>query len=127
MQQQFSLPSIEGIRIAMKDNRLARKEYILLLALMAFFFIPSVNQLIVDSLIAGMGDEVLNIAGQIEWFDLFNETILAFLTVPMYFVFNRARDDQELSGRINSTFAIGFILYALISAIIYIYASGPTA
>ena len=127
MQQQFSLPSIEGIRIAMKDNRLARKEYILLLALMAFFFIPSVNQLIVDSLITGMGDEVLNIAGQIEWFDLFNETILAFLTVPMYFVFNRARDDQELSGRINSTFAIGFILYALISAIIYIYASGLTA
>jgi len=109
------------------ENRLTRGEYILLFALMTYFFIPSMNQLIVDSLIAGMGSDVLNIAGQIEWFDLFNETILAFLTVPMYFVFNRARDDQELSGRINSTFIIGFALYAMISAIIYAYASGLTA
>ena len=66
-----------SISSQMAVGRLCRKEYLLLLALMAFAFIPSINQLIVDRLVSGMGSDVLNIAGQIEWFDLFNETILA--------------------------------------------------
>jgi len=106
-----------------KNNRLVRKEYVLLLALMAFAFVPSINQLIVDRLISGIGGDVLTIAGQIEWFDLFNETILAFLTVPLYFVFNRAKNDDALSRRINSTFVPGTVAYTLISLAIFAYAS----
>ncbi len=111
----------------MKSGRFVEAEYLLLLSIIAFNFIPSINQLIVDRFITDIGGDVLEIAGQIEWFDLFNETILAFLTVPMYYVFNRAKNDEELSGRINTTFAIGFVLYALISIVIYIYASSLTA
>lgn len=116
-----------SIRDRIADNRLCRREYLLLLSLIAFSFVPSINQLIVDRFIAGIGGDVLNIAGQIEWFDLFNETVLAFLTVPLYYVFNRAKDDEELSSRINTTFAIGFALYALVSVAIYVYASTLTA
>ncbi|WP_400240935.1 hypothetical protein [Methanomethylophilus alvi] len=94
---------------------------------MAFAFIPSINQLIVDRLVSGLGSDVLNIAGQIEWFDLFNETILAFLTVPMYFVFNRAKDDEDLGSRINQTLTLGFIAYAIISVVIFVYANTLTA
>ena len=114
-------------RNRLAENRLRREEYLLLLALIAFTFIPSINQLIVDRFITDIGGDVLEIAGQIEWFDLFNETILAFLTVPMYFVFNRARDDDELSSRINTTFLIGLALYALVSVAIYVYANSLTA
>ncbi|MBQ3735756.1 MAG: hypothetical protein II855_02365 [Candidatus Methanomethylophilaceae archaeon] len=121
------MPSSEGVRERMRDNRFSRAEYLLLLSIIAFTFIPSINQLIVDRFITDIGGDVLEIAGQIEWFDLFNETILAFLTVPMYFVFNRAKDDESLSKRINTTFAIGFVLYALISVVIYLYASNLTA
>ena len=121
------MPSAEGVRERMRDNRFSRAEYLLLLSITAFTFIPSINQLIVDRFITDIGGDVLEIAGQIEWFDLFNETILAFLTVPMYFVFNRAKDDDSLSRRINTTFAIGFVLYALISVVIYLYASNLTA
>ncbi|MBO7381306.1 MAG: hypothetical protein J6U05_06530 [Neisseriaceae bacterium] len=100
-----------------------RKEYLLLLSLIIFTFIPSINQLIVDRLISIKGSDVVTIAGQIEWFDLFNETLLSFLTVPMFFVFNKAKNDNELSSRINNTFYIAFFLYTTISLVIYFYAS----
>ena len=45
----------------------------------------------------------------------------------MYFVFNRAKDDEELSSRINTTFLIGMTLYILVSVVIYVYASNLTA
>lgn len=127
MKHIFSIPSPEGIREEANANRLSRQDYILLLSMIVLAFIPSINQLIVDRLVVDSGSEVLNIAGQIEWFDLFNETILAFLTVPMYFVLNRARNDDELSSRINTTFILGLIAYSLISLVIYIYASSLTA
>lgn len=123
----FRMPSAEGIKERMKSERFVKAEYLLLLSIIAFTFIPSINQLIVDRFITDIGGDVLEIAGQIEWFDLFNETILAFLTVPMYFVFNRAKDDEELSSRINTTFLIGMALYTLVSVVIYIYASNLTA
>ena len=75
-----------SIQERMMNNRFSRMEYLLLLSLIAYTFVPSINQLIVDMFITDIGGDVLQIAGQIEWFDLFNETILAFLTVPMYFV-----------------------------------------
>ena len=116
-----------SIRDRIAENRFSKGEYLFLLSLIAFTFIPSINQLIVDRFITDIGGDVLEIAGQIEWFDLFNETILAFLTVPLYFVFNRAKDDEELSSRINTTFVIGLVLYALISVVIYVYASSLTS
>lgn len=116
-----------NVRKQISENHLRKTEYFLLLALMAFAFIPSINQLIVDRLVSGLGSDVLNIAGQIEWFDLFNETILAFLTVPMYFVFNRAKDDEDLGSRINQTLTLGFIAYAIISVVIFVYANTLTA
>ena len=123
----FGVPSAEGIKERMNSGRFSKAENLFLLSLIAFTFIPSINQLIVDRFITDIGGDVLEIAGQIEWFDLFNETILAFLTVPLYFVFNRAKNDEEFSSRINTTFIIGFVLYTLISIVIYIYASTLTA
>ena len=79
MTTKFSVPSAEGIKERMKNGRFSKAEYLFLLSLIAFTFIPSINQLIVDRFITDIGGDVLEIAGQIEWFDLFNETILAFL------------------------------------------------
>lgn len=119
--------SAKNIKDQIIAHRLCRKEYILLFALMAFSFIPSINQLIVDHLVSGMGSTVLNIAGQIEWFDLFNETILAFLTVPLYFVFNKAKNDSDLGSRINQTLTLGFATYVICSVVIFLYANTLTA
>jgi len=90
---------------------------------MVFAFVPSVNQLIVDHLVSGLESSLLNVAGQIEWFDLFNETLLAFLTVPLYFVLNRvANNTVEFKSRINQTLILGFVVYSIVSVTIYLYA-----
>ncbi|MBR1973517.1 MAG: hypothetical protein IKA33_02445, partial [Candidatus Methanomethylophilaceae archaeon] len=64
----------------MKSNSFSGREILLLLSLMLFAFIPNINQLVIDGMVINAGSDVLTIAAQIEWFDLFNETILAFLT-----------------------------------------------
>ncbi|MBR7152920.1 MAG: hypothetical protein IKD00_04170 [Candidatus Methanomethylophilaceae archaeon] len=111
----------------MKSNSFSGREILLLLSLMLFAFIPSINQLVIDGMVINAGSDVLTIAAQIEWFDLFNETILAFLTVPLYFILNKSKDDRDLSNRINITFIPGFLVYATISLTIYLYASNLTA
>lgn len=72
----------------------------------------------------------IRLSGLERYFPLLREftaSILAFLTVPMYFVFNRAKDDEELSSRINTTFLIGMTPYTLVSVVIYVYASNLMA
>ena len=102
----------------------SKNEYVLLFSLMAFLFIPSINQLVIDKLITGMNKTDITIASQIEWFDLFNETLLAFLTVPMFSILNKAQNnDIELIKRINNTFLAAFCLYLCVSAFIYYKAS----
>ncbi len=122
------MSKVESTMDMLRENGLSRNEWVFLAALMVFCFIPSINQLFVDRLISDSGSEVLNIAGQIEWFDLINETILAFLTVPLYYVFNRVSEDKtKFSSRVTQTFTIGFVVYTLISLIVYLYANTLTA
>ena len=118
-----SLGTIVG---SVRSNSFSGKEILLFLSLVAFAFVPSINQLVVDGLVIDSGTEVLSIAAQVEWFDLFNETVLAFLIVPMYFVLNRAKDKDDLCRRINLTFVLGVVTYIVISSIIYLHASNLT-
>jgi len=115
---------VRTIRGRLPENKFVRKEWLLLLALMIFAFVPSINQLIVDHLISGLENNLLNVAGQIEWFDLLNETLLAFLIVPLYFLFNKvANDENALRSRIMQTLTLGFVIYLIVSVFIYFYAS----
>jgi len=117
-------PSIRTIRERLAENKFAGKEWLLFLALMVFAFVPSINQLIVDHLISGLENDLLSVAGQIEWFDLLNETLLAFLIIPLYFVFNKVMtDDNALRSRIMQTLTLGFVIYIIVSIFIYLYAS----
>jgi len=117
-------PNVKTIRERLAENRFVKKEWLLFFALMAFVFVPSVNQLIVDRLISGLESDLLDVAGQIEWFDLLNETLLAFLIIPLYFVFNKvSKDENALRSRIMQTMILGFIIYIVVSVFIYIYAS----
>ena len=64
-----------------------------------------------------------NIMGHLEWFDLINETLLAFLHIPLYAIFNRViknNNDSEYFAKVTfKVFVIGFVLYCLFSIIIY--------
>ena len=64
-----------------------------------------------------------NLMGHLEWFDLINETLLAFLHIPLYAIFNRViknNNDSEYFAKVTfKVFVIGFVLYCLFSIIIY--------
>ncbi|OEJ16089.1 hypothetical protein BFL38_11605 [Brachyspira hampsonii] len=64
-----------------------------------------------------------DIMGHLEWFDLINETLLAFLHIPLYAIFNRViknHSEEDFAKVTFKTFLIGFILYCLFSIVIYI-------
>ncbi len=75
-------------------------------SLMFLSFIPFVYTLVRTNLIADVPfADGLGIAGHIEWFDLINETVQAFLIVPLYALFHKCiREPKRLRERIFQTF-----------------------
>ncbi len=96
------------------------------IALCALALIPTVYQTVKTFLIsANKQTEVFNIIGQMEWFDLINETLQAFLIVPIYSILNRMLKSKS-DHFAECTFKIGvvsLVLYILFSIGVLIYGS----
>lgn len=106
-------------------DRFTRSEWMLMLFLMVLAFVPGINDLVLTRMASGEG--ILNILGQMEWFDTINETILAFLVLPLYNLLSSVREDHDLlRGRISQVFLVGFVLYVLFSSVVFIQASSLT-
>ena len=95
-------------------------------ALCALSLIPAVYQTLKTFIISSNNPgAVFDIVGQMEWFDLINETLQAFLIVPLYSILNRIfKDSKENFAR--HTFKTGFLtfaVYALFSAGVLVYGS----
>ena len=92
-------------------------------SLMLLSFVPFVYTLIRTNLIADNAlTEGLGIAGHLEWFDLINETIQAFLIVPLYALLNKCLcDSRRLKQRIFQSFLVVNVVYFLFSVIILIH------
>ena len=92
------------------------------LALCLLALVPAIYQTIVTKLITSTASPgSLDIVGQMEWFDLIDETICAFLIVPMYSVLSKAHKQENFN---KIVFKLGIIvvgLYALFSIGIFIY------
>ena len=94
------------------------------ISLCALALVPAVYQTIKTFLISSNGQsDVFDIIGQMEWFDLINETLQAFLIIPLYSVLNKIfKTQKELFP--ESVFKAGlvsFVLYALFSIGVLIY------
>lgn len=94
-------------------------------SLLLLGFVPFLYTLVRTNLIADSPSvDGLGIAGHIEWFDLINETIQAFLIVPLYALLNQCiKDRDKLKERIFQTFLIVNVAYILFSAFILVYCS----
>ena len=90
-------------------------------SLMLLGFIPFLYTIVRTNLIADIpSTDGLGIAGQIEWFDLINETVQAFLIVPLYALFNRCMQDRKRFGeRIFQAFVVVNAIYIVFAAIIF--------
>lgn len=86
------------------------------LALCLLALVPAVYQTVVTKLITSfVSPGALDIVGQMEWFDLIDETICAFLIVPMYSVLSKAHKRDDFN---KVVFKLGIVvvgLYALFS------------
>lgn len=86
------------------------------LALCLLALVPAIYQTIVTKLITSYANPgALDIVGQMEWFDLINETICAFLIVPMYSVLSKASKKENFNKIVFKLGLIIVVLYALFS------------
>lgn len=109
-----------------KFSELKKFNWRLWISLCSLALIPSVYQTIQTFFISSSGgSDVFNIIGQMEWFDLINETLQAFLIVPLYSILNKILQKRK-EDFAESTFKVGlvsFALYTLFSIGVLIYGS----
>lgn len=93
----------------------------LFLSLCLLLVIPFLHQCVRTILISGVpGTDGLGIAGHIEWSDLINETIQAFLIVPLYHLLNTVRGEPGVwKRRVHCSFAVSTALYAVFSIVCF--------
>lgn len=77
-------------------------------ALCALALIPAIYQTVRTFIISSNSQSgVFDIIGQMEWFDLINETLQAFLIIPLYSILNKIfKNDSENFAK--HTFKTGF-------------------
>ncbi len=93
-------------------------------ALCALALIPAIYQTIKTFIISSNNQSaVFDIIGQMEWFDLINETLQAFLIVPLYSVLNKIlkTDSENFAKNTFKTGLLAFTFYALFSIAVLIY------
>lgn len=96
----------------------------LFFALCALALIPAIYQTIKTFIIsANHHPGVFDVIGQMEWFDLINETLQAFLIVPLYSILNNIlkADPDNFSRYTFKTGVVSFIVYTLFSIGVLIY------
>ncbi len=110
----------------MKEKFLQLKKFNwkLFIALCSLAFIPAVYQTIRTFIISSNSQpDVFNIIGQMEWFDLINETLQAFLIIPLYSILNKIlkNDEKNFARHTFKTAILTFIIYTLFSIGVLIY------
>jgi len=98
----------------------------LFIALCALSLVPAVIQTVETFVISShISTQGIDVIGQIEWFDLIDETIRAFLIVPLYSILNAVlkKESARFAGGVFKTGLVSFFAYALFSVAVLIYSS----
>ena len=110
----------------MKSMKIRLREFnwSLFTSLCALSLIPAVYQVIRTFIIsANAAPEAFDILGQMEWYDLIDETLRAFLIIPLYSVLNRIQkhSPERFAAGVFKTGLLTFALYALFAAGVLLY------
>ena len=107
-----------------KFRQLKSFNWRLFAALCALALIPAIYQTVKTFIISSNNQSaVFDIIGQMEWFDLINETLQAFLIIPLYSILNKIfkNDGKNFSKHTFKTGLITFVVYTLFSIGVLIY------
>ena len=115
-------------RIFMKEKfrQLKSFNWRLFAALCALALIPAIYQTVKTFIISSNNQSaVFDIIGQMEWFDLINETLQAFLIIPLYSILNKIfkHDKENFAKHAFKTGLVAFVIYTLFSIGVLIYGS----
>ncbi len=106
---------------ALKNN-LKAFPWKVFLALCLLALVPAIYQTIITRLITTRAEPgALDVVGQMEWFDLIDETICAFLVIPMYSLLGKAIKGDDFPKK---AFKLGILvvgLYALFTIGVFFY------
>lgn len=107
-----------------KFRQLKSFNWRLFAALCALALIPAIYQTVKTFIISSNNQSaVFSIIGQMEWFDLINETLQAFLIIPLYSILNKIfkNDGENFAKHTFKTGLIAFVVYTLFSIGVLIY------
>ena len=110
----------------MKEKFLQLKKFNwkLFIALCSLALIPAVYQTVRTFIISANSQmEVFDIIGQMEWYDLINETLQAFLIVPLYSVLNNIfkQSSEDFAKSVFKVGLITFVIYTIFSIGVLLY------
>ena len=103
-------------------NDFKKFDWKMYLALCLLALVPAVYQTVITRLIASTTSPgALDIVGQMEWFDLIDETICAFLIVPMYSVLSKAYKKEDFNKVVFKLGLVVVLLYAIFNIGVFIF------
>ena len=98
----------------------------LFVSLVLLALVPAIIQTIETFVIStNVSTSGIDVIGQIEWFDLIDETIQAFLIIPLYSILNMVlnKDKERFGESVFKTFLIAVFLYTIFSIVVLIYSA----
>ena len=103
-------------------NDLKTFDWKVFIALCLLALVPAIYQTVITKLITSNVDiSNLDIIGQMEWYDLIDETLRAFLIVPMYSILCKVYMKSYFNKMVFKFGIIVFILYSIFSLITLFY------
>ena len=110
------------LRIKQWWNDFKTFDWKMYLALCLLALVPAIYQTVITKLITSYTSAgTLDIIGQMEWFDLIDETICSFLIIPMYSVLSKAYKKDNFNKVVFKLGIVIVILYALFSIGTFFY------
>ena len=107
-----------------KYLELKKFDWKLFLSLIALSIVPFLIQTIETFVVSiNISAKAIDVIGQIEWYDLIDETIQAFLIIPLYSILNSVlkNDKGSFANIVFKSLILVFLLYSAFSVVVLVY------
>ncbi len=104
-----------------KYLELKKFDWKLFLSLIALSLVPFLLQTVETFVVSiNISTKATDVIGQIEWYDLIDETMQAFLIIPLYSVLNGIlkNDKESFACSVFKSFVLVFSLYSVFSIVV---------
>lgn len=107
-----------------KYLELKKFDWKLFFSLIALSLVPFLLQTIETFVVSiNISAKAIDVIGQIEWYDLIDETIQAFLIIPLYSILNSVlkNDKGNFANIVFKSLILVFLLYSAFSVVVLVY------